>query len=93
MTLVPSMAAVPPTAPLTAMIVRLWPLSLAEPTLSLPSRSAKAMVRAAESSSTAPRVSPVATGASFTSVTVQLTVAVEVLKSATPLVVPLSCTV
>ena len=81
------------TALPTEVMVRVWPLSLAGPRLSLPSSVEARMVRAPLSSTTLLSVSALAVGASFTSVIVKLAVAVLVSGSARPFVVPLSVTV
>ena len=76
----------------TAVTVSVCPDSFAGPLLSLSTRPAAGNT-SEPSSATGPRVSSSADGASLTSVTVKLTVAVSVFGSATPLVVPLSCSV
>src|SRR6266850_5897054 len=81
---------VPPIALLTVLTIRVWPLSLAGPFESLAVKVANGIVRGPESSATLERVSLLAVGASFTSVIVNLTVAVSLLGSDAPLVVPLS---
>ena len=69
-----TMATVPPTASLTAVMVRVCVDSLAGPLLSLPNKEAKLMVRTPLSSATLESVSSNATGASLTSVTITETV-------------------
>ena len=72
------------------MTVRVWLPSLAGPVESLAVRS---LAKESVPSSATVVESATAVGASLTSVTVTLTVAVSALGSATPLVVPLSVTV
>ena len=81
----PLVVTVPWAPSVTAVTVRVWPDSLAGPVLSL----ARTLVVTEPSSATV-AVSLTASGVSLTSVTVTLTVAVSLLGSATPLVVPLS---
>ena len=89
-TSVPTIFTVPPTALLTALIVSNCADSLEGPTVSFASKLAKLMLRGPLSSNTLVSVSPVATGASLTAVTVTATVPMDCSGSATPLVRPLS---
>ena len=77
--------AVPWLAATVIEMVSCWPASLAGPALSLARTK-----MSTEASSLVVAVSSLATGASLTSVTVTDTVAVALLASRTPLVVPLS---
>ena len=86
------MLTVPPTALLTVLTIKVWPLSLAGPFESLAVNVENGIVRCPESSATFPSGSLLAVGASLTSVIVKLTVAVSLFGSGAPLVVPLSVT-
>src|SRR2546423_5736127 len=70
-----TMLTVPPTALLTVLTIRLWPVSLAGPFESLAVKVANGIVRGPESSATLDSVSLLAVGASFTSVIVKWAVA------------------
>ena len=65
-TFVPEIAAVPPTAFATPVMVSAWPLSFAGPARSLPVRLAKLIVRAPEPATMLDRLSLTAVGASLT---------------------------
>ena len=85
------MLTVPPTALLTVLTTKVWPLSLAGPGESLAVKVANGIGRGPESSAMLESVSLTAVGASLTSVIVKLTDAgALVFGSATPFVVPLS---
>ena len=92
-TSVPLITTVPPTGLLTAVIVSVWPFSLAGPLESFVSNEANEIVRTPLSSATLDSESFAPVGASLISVTVKETLAMLVLKSSLPLVVPLSLSV
>src|SRR5436190_130226 len=84
------MLTVPPTALLTVLMLRVWPLSLAGPFESFAVKVEAGIVTGPESSATLDRVSLLAVGASFTSVIVKLAVAVSLFRSCAAFLVVLS---